>query len=144
MRKSNFTALITILMVWGALNAVLFFQGSIAWATDWSNTSQPVYTISTETLNGAVAAKKLQDAINAAGGITPTCISVGTKGDVAVPMFDAAVPSGEQAAVDAVLAAHDGVTPTPAKDQLLHLKSPDGSVWKITISDAGAFSASKI
>ena len=34
--------------------------------------------------------------------------------------------------------------PTPPGGDLLHLKSPDGNVWAITITDAGVLSASKV
>ena len=67
------------------------------------------YAISTETANGAVNGTALKDEIEADAGITTALDYINTAGDVLDIYFVAALGAGEITALDAVVAAHQGV-----------------------------------
>lgn len=67
------------------------------------------YTISTETNNGSVNLVLLRDEIEADAGITTSIEYLSASGDTLEIYFAAALGGSEITALDAVVAAHDGV-----------------------------------
>ena len=77
---------------------------------DWTSAAEPIFTTSTETANGETDSGRLLDEIQDAAGITPDATTVleNTGADTTTILFDADVSGGEQAAVEAVVLAHEG------------------------------------
>lgn len=68
-----------------------------------------VYSIANDTLNGIASMKALQNAIEADAGITSALDCACNVGDVLHIDFETEISDSEKAALDAVVAAHDGV-----------------------------------
>jgi len=77
-----------------------------------TNGDTRTYDIATETLNGAAATKKLIAEIEAEALVTGTLDRIDKKGGDMNIIFTAAIPAGDEAPLDAVVAAHDGVKGT--------------------------------
>ena len=71
--------------------------------------AQYVYSISTDTLNGVVAASALDKQIRADTSVPIELVGVTVLGDILTIEFQASLDAGQQTALTAVVAAHDGV-----------------------------------
>lgn len=77
-----------------------------------SGTNPRVYTISSETANGSVNSDMLTAEIEGDGAITTALSHIDTASGQAFIYFDGDLSGAEQTALDAVVAAHQGVATT--------------------------------
>lgn len=76
---------------------------------DYSDPKNPTFNIAADTLNGALANDALHQDINDDVGVTIAVLSVADDGTTCTVEFAADLPTGERAAFEALVAAHDGV-----------------------------------
>lgn len=93
------------------------------------------YSISGDTLNGAVATAKLTDEVRADAGITIALLSVSESGNDLNIEFKDNLPTAQEPLLDAVVAAHDGNPGIndPAKVQVVNDQSNPAAY----VDDAG-------
>ncbi len=97
------------------------------------------YSISTDITGGAVNEAKLHDEIDAVACVTNfQCVCVdGDNLSVHGASFS------NEATCDTTVQDHT-TTPTGDQSTLKYLKSPDGTLWKLSIDNAGVLSTTEI